>query len=146
MRVLLVALAASFVALGCSSHASAPATPNASQTPDSPERRHCLSIARIYRTQIVDDGTILFHMRDGAVFKNELPQRCYGLRIQNGFGYATPLDRVCDVDIIQVIGGSLSRCRLGTFEQIEGPTDLLESNLDTAPSKGRPRDTKKGSS
>ena len=128
----LVACALGFALAGC-----------ASLTSPSPEKNtpRCLSIARIHRTQIVDDQVILFHMRDGTIFRNELPQRCYGLRIQNGFGYATPLDRVCDLDVIQVLGGTLSRCNLGRFDLIEPSSDLTQGNRNTNAPAGAQKGT-----
>ena len=106
--------------LGCGSLATAPeppaGTPGANAAP-----KRCLQISRIHRSEIVDDSTILFHMRDGAIWRNALPQRCYGLRIQGGFGYTTPLDQLCDLDLIQVLGGSRSVCGLGRFEAYEPP-------------------------
>ncbi|MDG2303506.1 MAG: hypothetical protein P8R42_02440 [Candidatus Binatia bacterium] len=125
------ALALLFV-LGCSSAATdstPPATPSASD----PAAKRCLSISRIDRSEIVDDSTILFHMRDGAIWRNALPQRCYGLRIQGGFGYTTPLDRLCDLDLIQVLGGSLSVCGLGRFEAYEHPLGVEANEFNAQP-------------
>ena len=39
----------------------------------------CLQGYRIDHTTIKDDSTILFHMRDGSVYKNSLPSPCVGL-------------------------------------------------------------------
>lgn len=112
----------------CGSPAIAPSTQS---NEDAPQKR-CLQIARIYRSEIVDDGTILFHMRDGTIWRNRLPRRCYGLRMQGGFGYVTPLDRLCDLDLIQVLEGSRSVCGLGRFEPYAAPESLDAHALDAA--------------
>lgn len=128
-------LAIALLALGCS-----PTTTNPSQTEPGPEatpQKRCLQITRIFRSEIVDDRTILFHMRDGAIWKNELPNKCYGLRMQGGFGYTTPLDRLCDLDIIQVLGGAFSVCGLGHFEAYE-PPEGIEANAFDAERPGLP--------
>ncbi len=110
------------------------ADPNATTSP-----KRCLQIARIYRSEIVDDDTILFHMRGGAIWQNQLPQRCYGLRMQGGFGYTTPLDRLCDLDLIQVLEGSRSVCGLGRFEAYEPPRDLEANAVDAGDEDGPTR-------
>lgn len=124
-RVLAIAL----LALGCS--ATAPSEPP--RVKEGPASKQCLSLVRIFRTEIVDDRTILFHMRDGAIWRNQLPHTCYGLRMQGGFGYSTPLDRVCDREIIQVLGGAHSVCGLGRFEPYAVPTGVDENDVDAAP-------------
>ncbi|WP_405233258.1 hypothetical protein [Lentisalinibacter salinarum] len=39
----------------------------------------CLSLIRIERSEVVDDRNILFHMRNGDIYRNQLPYRCSGL-------------------------------------------------------------------
>lgn len=125
MRRVLVAL---LLVAGCSSTSDRPA-----RVENLGAEKHCLKIARIYRSEIVDDQTILFHMRDGAIWRNRLPNKCYGLRMQGGFGYATALDMLCDLDIIQVLGGSRSVCGLGRFEPYEPPEGIDANAYDAAP-------------
>jgi hypothetical protein len=81
----------------------------------------CLQIVRIDHTTIPDDSTILFHMRDGSIWKNSLPTPCVGLRIENGFGYDTATDDICsNLQTIRVLRhGSI--CTLGTFTPYERP-------------------------
>ncbi len=116
--------------LACSSPTTQPKT--APTLTESPPKR-CVPLSRIYRSEIVDDSTILFHMRDGAVWRNRLPERCYGLRMQGGFGYATGLTQLCDLDIIQVLGGAYSVCGLGRFEPLEPPQGLESTEIDVRP-------------
>lgn len=86
----------------------------------------CLQVNRIRRTEIVDNSTILFHMVGKKVWKNSLPHRCAGLRIQGGFGYVASVNRICSVDVIQVLGHSGSFCPLGDFEAVPPATEESE--------------------
>lgn len=43
------------------------------------DAEHCVSLRRIDRTEVVDDRNILFHMRGGNVYLNNLPHKCPGL-------------------------------------------------------------------
>ncbi len=82
----------------------------------------CVQIRSIGTTDIIDDRTIVFHMRGRDVYLNRLPNRCPGLKIADAFGYETSLSVLCNVDIIRVLrnfGGrfhSGAGCGLGMFE------------------------------
>ena len=88
------------------------------------EKEKCVSLARIDRTRVVDERTILFYMRGADIYMNRLPHRCIGLRRGKTFMYKTSLNRLCNVDIITVlddIGFGFSRgasCGLGNFQPI----------------------------
>ncbi|MDZ7784717.1 MAG: hypothetical protein U5K56_17835 [Halioglobus sp.] len=88
------------------------------------EKKKCVSLARIDRTRVVDDRSILFYMRGGDIYMNRLPHRCIGLRRGETFMYKTSLNQLCNVDIITVlddIGFGFSRgasCGLGSFQLI----------------------------
>jgi hypothetical protein len=86
----------------------------------------CLPLANILRTEIVDDRTILFHLRDRTVWRNRLPNRCPGLRFQGGFAYETSIDQLCDLDLIRVLPPTGGVCTLGVFE----PEPLARSGHD----------------
>jgi hypothetical protein len=81
----------------------------------------CVSLARIDRTEVVDDQNILFYMNDGTIYRNHLPYRCPGLGVRESFMYRTSLNQLCNVDIITVlddIGFGFSpgpSCGLGMF-------------------------------
>lgn len=86
--------------------------------------RTCIPIIKIRQTEFPDDSTIVFRMRGGQDYVNRLSQRCFGLKFESGFSYATSLERLCNTDIITVIhqgggGGIGSSCGLGLFEPIE---------------------------
>lgn len=107
-----------------------------------PGTRGCVSLARIDRTRIVNDQTILFYMLGPDVYVNYLPRRCNGLKRADAFSYATSLSQLCHLDVIRGLrnfGGQLSptvACGLGKFvpineEQIE--LLLAEPKLEPEP-------------
>jgi hypothetical protein len=78
----------------------------------------CLPLNSIKKMEIVDDQTILFHMRGGDVWINRLPHRCPGLRRNTPIKYRTSLNRLCDLDIITVLDFDMrpgASCGLGKF-------------------------------
>jgi hypothetical protein len=90
-----------------------PLAPTASALPAA---RPCLSIARIERSEIVDNRTIRFHLVDGTIVGSRLPSPCYGLKMQGGFAFGTSTDQLCELDVIRVLPPSGGACALGTFE------------------------------
>ena len=89
------------------------------------EAVNCIPRSRVRETRIRDDWTIDF-MRDSRTgWRNTLPNRCSGLRSNNGFGYRASTSQICSTDIVHVlvnIGGTPSRgsaCGLGQFVPIE---------------------------
>lgn len=82
----------------------------------------CISLTRLDRTDIIDDRNILFYMRGDEIYLNQLPHRCSGLRMADGFSYRRTINRLCQIDLISPIprggfGGGIS-CGLGTFRLI----------------------------
>lgn len=82
---------------------------------------NCVSIALLRESRVRDDWTIDF-IRDGKrAWRNTLPNRCPGLKSNDGFAYETSLSQLCSTDIIYVlnrVGGSVQRgvgCGLGPF-------------------------------
>lgn len=89
----------------------------------------CLSLASIRRTEVIDDDTIIFHMRAGRTFLNQLPRTCPGLERNEQFMYEVSTSRLCSTDWITVLerfgGLGPSRgftCRLGEFFAIDEDT------------------------
>jgi hypothetical protein len=79
-------------------------------------------LTQLDRTDIIDDRNILFYMRGNEIYLNQLPHRCSGLRMADGFSYRRTISRLCNVDLIRPlprggIGGGVS-CGLGTFRLI----------------------------
>ena len=85
--------------------------------------QHCVNRSRIRRTEVLNDYTILFHMRGRRkIFKNELPYRCFNLGFYEAFSYTLSTNLLCNVDIITVFNsghGFGPSCGLGDFEELE---------------------------
>lgn len=81
----------------------------------------CLNTMNIDHTTTPDNRTILFHMRDGKIWKNTLTSYCSGLRFY-GFAYvATPPHQICgNLQSIRVLHSG-SVCMLGPFEPYTPP-------------------------
>mgnify|MGYP001549734556 CR=1 FL=1 len=112
MKTLL--LAAAF-ALGGVSMAQAGDTPASSGS-------ICLRTFDSSSTTTPNDKTILFHMRDGKVYRNDLRGTCSGISF-NGFAYdVTPPDRICgNLQIIRVLK-THAVCSLGPFTEVPKAT------------------------
>ena len=89
------------------------------------EPKSCVLRSNIRSTDVIDDQTIDFIMRNGDIYRNKLPSRCSGLGFEEAFSYRTSTNRLCNVDIIRVLdqtGGQLQTrgaCGLGRFQKIE---------------------------
>ena len=89
------------------------------------EAKRCVMRSNIRSTDVIDDQTIDFNMRNGDIYRNTLPSKCSGLGFEEAFSYKTSTNRLCNVDIIRVltqVGGQLDTrgaCGLGKFQQIE---------------------------
>ena len=101
------------------------------------DERRCLKIAWIYKTIVFDNRTILFRMRDGSIWRNRLPMHCTGLAFQRGFAYEISIPKVCDSDLIRVLGPTSTVCKLGDFEPY-APSDGPGGNPMNAPAPGAP--------
>jgi hypothetical protein len=83
----------------------------------------CLQLSEIDHTEVLDDQTLLFHMKDQAVWENLLPEKCDGLKAKNGFEYAGPEPKICgDIDLIHPLNSDAS-CALGPFQLYRGAED-----------------------
>lgn len=84
----------------------------------------CIAPSRIDRTEIIDERTVLFYMRNGDVYRNRLAFDCPRLVREKRFSYDLRTNRLCSVDSITVLefwGASLRRgmsCGLGEFYPI----------------------------
>jgi hypothetical protein len=105
---------------------------------------HCLSLARVDRTRVLDDQTILFYMRGDRVYRNFLARKCPGLAEQNRFSYESRTGRLCNVDTVTVLeqwAGRLEAgftCRLGDFHPIS-PEEI--EDLEALRSGSKTRET-----
>ena len=89
------------------------------------EPKTCVLRSNIRSTDVFDDQTIDFVMRNGDIYRNNLPSKCSGLGFEEAFSYKTSINRLCNVDIIRVLDTTAGRldtrgaCGLGKFQQIE---------------------------
>jgi len=79
----------------------------------------CVPIRQVSETRIRDDWTIDFVIGD-RVWRNALPSRCSGLKVNHAISYETSLSQLCNTDIVYVLEnvGGLRRgvgCGLGEF-------------------------------
>lgn len=63
----------------------------------------CLQLVRIDHTRVVDDRNILFYMRNGGVYLNQLDHRLPGLGPNRPFMYRTSIGQLCRNDSITVL-------------------------------------------
>jgi hypothetical protein len=75
----------------------------------------CLQTSLIDRTEVPDDNTILFHMKDGKVWKNTLAFACSGLKFEGSFAYTTETPRVCSSQQTIRVLRTGNFCELGQF-------------------------------
>lgn len=84
----------------------------------------CIDTRRISKTVVVDAQTIVFHMRGGEIYRNDLPNKCTSLAREKRFSYRSTISRLCNVDVITVLysmGSGLTSgpsCGLGKFYPI----------------------------
>lgn len=115
-------------AAGLARAAEPEAAPPANGASDVKPTPICLDPAFIDRTQIVDDSTILFHMRGGKIWKNTLASKCFGLKMQGGFAYEVQGGTICsNMQTIRVLNqGSI--CALGEFTPYTPPEKTEEKS------------------
>lgn len=88
------------------------------------EPKSCIMRSQIRSTNVIDDRTIDFKMRNGDIYRNTLPNKCGGLGFEEAFSYRTSTNRLCNVDIIRVLDNTAGRietrgaCGLGKFQEI----------------------------
>jgi len=82
----------------------------------------CVTLNAVNRTEIIDDYTILFHMRNRTIYQNNLPRRCPNLKADSMFVYQVRMGRLCSIDTITVAQGRRLfegvSCPLGKFAPI----------------------------
>lgn len=106
-----------------------------------PER--CVSLNRVNRTEVIDDRTLIFHMRGGGIYLNYLERECPRLAAEERFAYSPTGNRLCNVDSITVLerwGFGFTRgftCQLGDFHPISEVelADLKRTDGDTDPER-----------
>ena len=87
----------------------------ASSMPAKAQSDSCLDLARMRNTRALDDSTILVTLRNNDFAKISLASKCIGLKIQDGFSYATSITKLCPGDSITVLGGGGASCGIATI-------------------------------
>ena len=84
----------------------------------------CIPVQRVDRTEVLDDRSIVFHMRGREAFLNRLERDCPGLDREKRFMYEVRSAQLCNVDTISVLedwGVGVARgftCPLGPFQKV----------------------------
>jgi hypothetical protein len=80
----------------------------------------CLWTRQIDHTHVVDRNTVLFYMKDGKIWRNDLKSPCMGLKL-HGFSFTSASDEICSnaVGIRVIRTGEV--CTLGRFSPSAGP-------------------------
>jgi hypothetical protein len=100
------------------------------------EGKECIPLTQIRETKAIDDQTIIVYGGANQAYKNQLPNKCNGLRSADSYMYKTSESRLCSLDVITILnryGGSFSQgasCGLGKFERIDRKTadDLVSAS------------------
>ena len=120
-----VAVAAGGVAVAQETAAPAAASSAAPDAKPGPQKVDCIDLIRIDRSEVLDDQTILFHMKGGKIWRNRLPYRCPQLGFEKAFSHRTSINRLCSVDTITVLNTTArmpgATCGLGEFEAYTPP-------------------------
>jgi hypothetical protein len=92
------------------------------QAQNTPSNPVCLDPQYIDNTQATNSRTILFRMKNGEVWRNDLARPCPDLVSQpGGFSQLVHVDRICaNVQEITVNATGMV-CRLGEFTRVSGP-------------------------
>jgi hypothetical protein len=86
----------------------------------------CIGNRDILDTDAVTDRVILFRLRGGRTYRNDLPQSCPRVsRPGTAIVHRSTIDRLCNVDTIDVVdpvsGINYGACQLGKFQPYELP-------------------------
>ena len=78
-------------------------------------KRDCVQVAQIRSTEVLNDGVVLFELKDRTVWRNTLKYSCPTLARENRFSYKISGTSLCRMDTIRVL-------RVGGFGLDEGPS------------------------
>lgn len=100
------------------------------------DSEHCVRISNIESIEIVNDRTLVFEMRAGSSYRNDLPRSCPGLDDNDTLMYRSSVGQLCNIDIVTVLddwGFGFSpgvSCSLGMFHPVTEQTaeDLAQSS------------------
>ncbi len=122
-RIVKVAAAASVASIVLAGSAvAASSAEKLAQYQPTGKKESCIETYQIKETDVIDNQNILFRTNGNKYYLNHLPNRCSGLKIQDGFSYTLRgLNKLCNVDVItpvQTGGAVYGPCALGDFEEV----------------------------
>jgi len=137
MRMLIASSLTSLFVWSLSLPAAAQGTDTAAAGDIDREPVNCITANRIDRTEVIDKRTVLFYMRGGDIYRNQLAYDCPRLVTENRFSYTLRTSQLCSVDAITVLeywGTELRpgvSCGLGQFFPITAEeAEFLDADPD----------------
>jgi len=85
------------------------------ETPAPAGNHVCISGTDIESTSVPDDNTIIYHLRNGQVWKNTLKATCPQLKFEHAFTEVIRADQVCANAQMIRVHETGSICALGDF-------------------------------
>ena len=99
-----------------------PALAFATPKQDDPKTQ-CLYVPQLERTDIVDDNTMIFHMRDHSQYRVNMLTSCYGLKHEpDGYTFvqdSLETENLCANQATIRLNSIRSICQLGNFTRIK---------------------------
>ncbi|MHA7872858.1 MAG: DUF6491 family protein [Hyphococcus sp.] len=92
------------------------------------ETTRCIPLTQLRGSDPVDDTAMLFELRNGEMYLNELRGKCIGLKRNDRYSFQTTQNQICVGDVIVISNRAgtvpLGSCGLGEFEALaEIPAD-----------------------
>jgi len=95
------------------------------------EAVRCLPLTQVRDSDPIDDSAMLFEVRSGQMYLNELRGKCIGLKRNDRYSYKTTQNQICEGDIITISNHAgtvqLGSCGLGEFEALAEIPENSES-------------------
>lgn len=121
------------------------ATPTPTPAPPAPvkPRQVCLDAGNIDHLSYPDDKTIVFHMRGGKAWRNDLKRSCPGLKFEQAVAYEIRGGTICGNMQVVYVMRRWTPCMLGAFTAVppkdavkDAPKDVpADAPKDAAPEK-----------
>lgn len=80
----------------------------------------CIPLSLVLRTEILDDQTVLFHMRNGRIKKATLSFRCPSLKFYGSFSYEVYSNRLC-ARVDTIVSRAGTHCPIGDIMDVTPP-------------------------
>ncbi|MGB8602081.1 MAG: DUF6491 family protein [Rhizomicrobium sp.] len=121
----------------------APPTPTPTPPAPAPAKPHqiCLDAGNIDHLSYPDDKTIVFHMRGGKVWRNDLKRSCPGLKFEQAIAYEIRGGTICGNMQVVYVMRRWTPCMLGAFTAVP-PKDVVKDAPKDVPADA-PKDAPK---